>query len=142
MIAKSGARQGRTTVVGMFLVGAALLAGCQAASPSGQTLTGTFTLTSARIQEDPCKSPPGYEDVAAGAAVTVKHESGATVGTGVLKAGTADIAKRSCVYPFTVTGLPKATTYFIGVAKRGAISYSAADLAAKGYKVDLHFGTP
>lgn len=119
-----------------------LLGGCHKGPPSGQTLTGTFTLTPATARPDPCTPPTGFQDIAKGAPVTVKNESGATIGTGPLGDGALDATKKSCVFSFTVTGLPAATAYVIGVANRAGISFSAAELASKGWKVDLRLGTP
>jgi hypothetical protein len=105
-------------------------------------ITGSLTLYDNDLN-DACSPGLGYNDISAGTSVTVKNQSGAVIGTGALGAGTyASDGLSSCEFPFTVSGVPGARFYTVEVSHRGGMTYSAADLAAKSYKVDVSLGTP
>ncbi len=104
----------------------------------GHTLAGTFSLFGPKSQKDPCAVRSA--DVAAGALVAVKDERGAAIGSGTLTSGSADSARKACVYRFNVSSLPDTNTYTVEVGKLGGLKYPAADLAKSGWKVSLNLG--
>jgi hypothetical protein len=79
--------------------------------------------------------------VAAGVpVVAVRDERGSALGSAALSSGSADAARRACVYRFTVRSLPDARTYTIEVGNLGGLKYSFADLTKTGWKVGLNLG--
>ena len=90
-----------------------------------------------------CATNDGYSDLAPGASVTIKDGSGSIIGTGQLQSGlflTDTPLGERCSFAFSVSGLPDEPFYSIEVSHRGAVNYSNADLAAKGWHVDLTVG--
>lgn len=143
--------------VGVALLVAAAVAGCAApaatpaptASPAPM-LAGTLTLTDAGVltksdvypggqKLTDCLGSGGFADIHSGAQIVVKDEAAKTVGAGALVVDTAQSAPGRCVYTFTLALGPGAF-FDVSIAGRKGPTYSAADLAAKGYKVDLTLG--
>ncbi len=104
----------------------------------GHALAGTFSLFGPKTQKDPCSVRSA--DVAAGAPVAVKDERGAAIGSGALTSGSADSARKACVYRFNVSSLPDSNAYTVEVGKLGGLKYTATDLAKSGWKVSLNLG--
>lgn len=91
-----------------------------------------------------CEGLGGYSDIRAGAQLVVKDEAGKVIGSGTLDQGHLDIdllgAGAVCGFPFTITGLPKAEQYELGMGNRGSITYSFADLESAKWDVKLTLG--
>jgi hypothetical protein len=107
------------------------------------TMTGTFTLgpSSSFIGgTDFCRGTGAYDDIKAGAEVTVKNESGKIIGTSRLTDQPIRVPEDKCVLEFEVTSLPAADSYSIAVGRRGAITYSHADMQKAKWVVDLIVG--
>jgi hypothetical protein len=139
-------------------VAALTFAGCGAAKKSGATATsrastsftvkGTLDLsdTDSASNLDPdgyCLGIGGYLDINAGAQVTVTNQSQTIIGTSQLGQGVpqgSSGVETDCLFPFTVTGLPKASFYTFTVGHRGGVTYSASEMAAKGWTVSLTLG--
>jgi hypothetical protein len=111
-------------------------------------LNGTISLflptaygTTFTAAGETCQGVNGYNDIAKGAPVTAKDGSGTVIGTGQLtETGHVDAAL-GCVLPFVLAGLPDAPFYTLEVSHRGPVTYSRADLAAKGWNVALTLGS-
>lgn len=106
------------------------------------TLTGSFVLKDAtKIALNPngpgCIGTGGYSDVGTGMPVTVKDQAGVIIATG---ATAFDYITAVCALKFSIPNLPMASFYSIEVGHRGALSFSAADLAAAGWHVDFELG--
>jgi hypothetical protein len=104
------------------------------------TMIGTFTLgpSSSFIGgTDFCRGTGAYDDIKAGAEVTVKDESGKIIGTSQLTDQPIRVPEDKCVLDFKVTSLPVADSYSIAVGRRGAITYSHADMQKAKWVVDL-----
>lgn len=94
------------------------------------------------------KTKPGFEDVAAGAEVTVRDEQNSTIAVGrlgpgilhktgttvILGAGTAVLS--DCAMPFTLT-VPKAKFYTFEVGERGRRTFTADELRDSAQSLDL-----
>ena len=89
---------------------------------------------------DSCSGSGGYSDIAQGAPVTVKNQSGTVIGSGSLGPGTIEgdtTAVRACVFPFQVDDVSDAEFFQVEISRRGVLSYSKADMEANGWT--LHF---
>lgn len=118
-------------------------------APSGtvHALTGTFslrvtsqnwTVTSDRNGKTvDCRGLNGYADFRAGMPVVAKDQAGAIVATAATEFAKVDGS--DCVLKFALT-VPDAPFYSLEAGHRGAITYSRADLDAKGWKVALTLG--
>lgn len=134
----------RLVVVALLIVGCAT----PAASPVLRTITGTFVLAADKpiIREaGDCQGTGGYDDIGAGVQVTVRDEGDKIIGTGRLAAvpptsNTPAEVHRTCRYSFTVAGLPDTTFYSVEVSRRGAVTYSRAELEGRGWKAELTLG--
>lgn len=129
--------------VKLALLGAVLLLsiGC-----GSQTLHGTVHLTSSSgvtHAAGSCSGSGGYDDLTAGAPVTVKNESGSIIATGTLDEGVSDPAYPTvaCDFAFTISNLPDAKFYSVEVSHRGALTYSKDELNAKGWKIAATIGS-
>lgn len=132
------------------------------ATPSGHTLTGTMTLTdagafaldlpqpgpTAQVFNGPsptptptpdCQGSGGYSDLQAGAQVIVRDASEKTIAKGTLKPG-LPLDADTCRFGFSVSGIPDSDFYSVEVSHRGALTYSAKDLDATGWALDLTIG--
>ena len=83
----------------------------------------------------------GYNDLAAGATVTVKNGSGNVIGTGSLKEGTAGGDGSTCSMPFTVTDVPQVPFYQVEVANRGNVTFSLNQMRNSKWVVSLTIGS-
>jgi hypothetical protein len=100
-------------------------------------LTGTVDLITSDgvvASASGCSGKDGYSDLAPGAPVTVKDESGKLIGTGSLDAGKAGQGVR-CTWKFSIDNLPDAKFYQVEVSHRGELNFSKADLDKAGWKV-------
>lgn len=128
---------------------AVLVAGCggpaATAVPTATvyTLTGTMTLKAADSggPRSDCHGTGGFDDITGGLDVVVRDQANTILATSRLAPGTADIAAATCVLPFAVPGVPTATFYSIEVGRRGALTYSFADMVGKNWTVAFTLGT-
>jgi hypothetical protein len=137
---------------GAFTGAILLLAACSpAATPTprptstapAHTMMGTFTLgpSSSFIGgTDFCRGTGAYDDIKAGAEVTVKNESGKIIGTSQLTDQPIRVPEDKCVLNFQVTSLPVADSYSIAVGRRGEMTYSYADMQKANWMVALTVG--
>jgi hypothetical protein len=128
-------------------------------TPTSRTIRGTFTLHDASAgwhEGHSCQGDGGYLDISPGTQVTLKDASGTIIGTSRLLSGkglpeglngdldlvagvwTAD--SFHCEFPFEVTDIPPSDFYSIEISHRGQINYSAKDLDAAGWLLELTLG--
>ncbi len=124
---------------------AAFLLFAVACGGGSHTLHGTLTLTSSSgisRSGGNCSGTGGYDDLTAGAAVTVKNESGTVIATGSLERGASDATYPTvvCHFSFTISNLPDAKFYSVEVTHRGALTYSQDQLNSNGWKVEASIG--
>lgn len=107
-----------------------VLAGCgttQAAAhgPATITVVGQFTV------DDTCAAMTGdgASDIVAGQQVTVTGPRGQQLAVGPLDGGTPGNADVTCVFTFTIHGVPsRFAEYGFRVGHRGTVDYSRAEL--------------
>jgi hypothetical protein len=115
------------------------------------TISGTLALNYAgglAFDDHDCVGVEGYDDISAGAAVTVTNQSGTIVGTGSLSSGTGsqpidsgyDDDNAICTFRFTVA-VPKATFYKIAVSHRDGVTFSYDKLASSDWTAALSLGS-
>lgn len=125
-------------VVGVLIL-VAFFAGATPGWVVGHTLYGTFELHGEyREVSTGCTGTDVYDDIREGAAVVVMDDAGKTIGTSSLGPGRA--RGGSCVFPFTVAGLPDANDYQVDVSRRGAVACSRWDLVTSSWEADLVLG--
>jgi hypothetical protein len=104
------------------------------------TLAGGPRQVTSRADTE-CGGDNGYDDIQAGAAVTVYDATGAAVGTGSLGVPEYDDSNyvtRTCRFPISVAGVPKGSAIFqVEVTHRGKISIKAADAEAGKFAATL-----
>lgn len=122
------------------------------------TISGTMSITGAWKDElssyvpwegTVCRGTGGFDDIREGAQVVVRDETDSIIGTSRLGAGVAVnvrtypdsfgiiYASADCQFPFEVTEVPTAKFYSIEVTHRGGVTFSPAELDAKGWKVAM-----
>lgn len=148
---KAGAATGRRTAVLAALLVAVLAAcGHKPAAPAVHRVTGQYMVHGVYPGVDrrtssgqPCKAVDvGYPDIEAGTPVTVKDQSGAVVARAALGEGKLRVtilSRQDCVHSFSLT-LPDRDTYLVEVGRRGAVTFSRADLQRAGWTVTLAIG--
>ncbi len=132
--------RGKATVAAIALL---LTAGCSTSSSKGvsssappsaptHTITGTYY---AVLPGDPSKVATMFncDPMASGRPVEVADQNGTTIGTATL----GDFLGKSCLASFSVSGLPDATFYRVTIDGKAGPPFSAAQLEASGWKVDL-----
>lgn len=123
--------------------------------PALEQITGSFTLIDTGVVGtwDGCFGSGGYDDFGAGMNVTVRDGQGNIVGVGSTEslseadrtgAWADDVtfsedSTVSCVVKFIVEVKP-AEFYSVEVGSRGELAYSAAELEAAGWHVELSLG--
>jgi hypothetical protein len=127
------------------LTAALLFAGCGGAgtaptitAPVTHVIKGSVKVFDFNVGYDPDRTVciflnPRYDDVDAGATVTVKDGAGSIVGVSKLE------AVISTTFAFSVT-VSDAEFYSIEVSRRGELNFSKADLESKGWLVQLKIG--
>ena len=83
-------------------------------------------------------SDTGYDDISAGAPVTVKDKAGTVLASSFLDSGTS--AGSDCTFSLAVE-VPDSAFYQIEVGHRGAVTFSKSDLQSIGWTADLSIGT-
>ena len=134
-------------VVALIAVAAMLIATVQSGPPASalHKISGGLTLTvvSAEIFTG-CDGMGGYRDISRGAGVTVKDGDGKIVGSGSLGEGVRGSSQYAgifnCRFPFSVDNVPEVPFYSLTVGQRAGITYSLADMKAKGWVVDVTLG--
>jgi hypothetical protein len=115
-----------------------------APTASSHLLRGSFTLigppstwdyVDPKNPTDGCKGHGGFDDFGPGMTVVVENESRTVIGTSATTPGDASFTA-GCSVLFAVA-VPDAAFYSVAVGHRGNLTYSAADLAAKGWVLDL-----
>jgi hypothetical protein len=123
-----------------FLLFAVACGGRSAATPpSSHSLYGALTLITAGGFVGPgesCSGLDGFDDITAGAEVSVKDETGKVVAVGNLGAGSRESIV-ICSFSFTVNNVPVAKFYTVEITHRGGITYSYADLVSKGWHITV-----
>jgi len=133
----------------LVVVIAIAVAGCGAAAsptPFTHDVTGTLTLHNdgpVYQSATTCRGDDGYDDIDSETLQAVaKDDKGAIVGTaGMTSTRPASAANDQCYMSFTLKALPDAPFYSIEVGHRGAVTYSKADLEARGWTIDLTIGS-
>lgn len=142
---------GAVLAMGFIVLAAALVASDLAPT---RTIAGRMTLlegyekfprldAAGQQSASGCYGRGGYDDIRGGARVTVKNEKGTLIGTGSLESGTwtnLGGGTTGCVFPFTVADVKDADFYQVEVSHRGGLTYSKADLEAKGWVVEASLG--
>ena len=83
-----------------------------------------------------CTGWHGFDDIAEGAAVTVRDDSDHIIGDGKLRSGVFD-GKQECALHFFIDGLPDRPYYQVEVTHRGRVTVSRADLINSGVHLTL-----
>lgn len=123
--------------------------------PPNPVITGSFTLIDADVAGtwNACAGTNGYDDFGPGMNVTVRDGEGKIVGVGNTEALTeadrtgiwaddvefSEGSTVSCVVKFTVEVKPS-EFYSVEVGSRGELTYSADELEASGWHVELSLG--
>ena len=140
-----------TTVVTLLLT----VQGCAGAGPAGtapaesdmHAVTGTVTVYDgeafAARDGDCAGGAGGYTDLASGAQVTLKNESGKVVGVGAFTDGTLT-GRGGCKLPFEVPDVRSADFYQLTTASlsRAPRTVSAEELASASWEMELSVGDP
>lgn len=95
-------------------------------------------------QPGSCEGRDGYDDIRAGAQVTVKDENGTVIATGRLEGGQqVEVPSATlyiCEFGFQVDVPADKSFYAIEVSHRGEITYSRAEMEESAWTVDLELG--
>ena len=77
----------------------------------------------------------GFDDIAEGAAVTVRDSSGAIVGVGNLGGGRS--SSYGCNLPFAVAEVSSSELYTVEVNHRGEVTFTADEVTAGEVRLSL-----
>lgn len=142
-------------LVGAVVVGVALVArDSLRIAPSGSvsprhSLGGSIAFTDRSSyyknpRADPCGPESGYPDIAAGAAVVLKDDNGKTIATGALRSPVQSPGSGTgyfrCLLAFTLPDVPEVPFYSVEVSRRGALTFSLADMKAQNWSITLSLG--
>jgi hypothetical protein len=126
-------------------LGAAIVGGVWAATASGPSGPGTFTLTGSFVlAEDAARTDggcggrydSGYDDIHEGASVTVYGASGAVIATGEL--GDSSYVDYKCTFKVAVPDVPKGEKFYkVEVAQRGTVQLSAKEAEGGDFGASL-----
>lgn len=121
-----------------------LAAGCGGASSAASSrhvLTGMLHLAAdgTGSSGEYCAGSGGYSDISGGTQVTVANQSGAILAVGQLDPGQSD-GSYGCNFLFEVLNVPAAPFYEVTVSHRGNLDYSAAQMAAMKWNVQISLG--
>lgn len=88
-----------------------------------------------------CTGSGGYSDIQPGLPVTIKDEVGKIIGTTSLGSGSPGTDYFSgCTMSFSFDAVPDANIYSVEAGRRGAVSYTKAQLEGNGWKVAMFIG--
>jgi hypothetical protein len=137
----------------LALLAVLALGGCnQHLLPETHDLGGRVILDQATPVErggGECRGTGGYSDLRSGVAVTASDSSGAVLGSTTMTAlpppttPTGDVLaaeRRRCVWTFELRALPWRDAYTIGIAERGGVTYTRAELDGSGWNIELSLG--
>jgi hypothetical protein len=114
---------------------AVLMVGCA----TTHTITGSFELHDSSVITGPdCEGSGGYADIAVGTGVLVKDGDGKTLATSRLDDSASTIFG-ICRFTFSVE-VPDAPFYAVSVGRRGELTYSRDELAARAWIVGFTLG--
>lgn len=85
-----------------------------------------------------CLGQGGYSDIAPGAQVTVRDQSGEVIALAQLEPHPGDTTP-ACLFTFSVE-VPEAKFYSFEVSHRGQVSFSKKDLAEGNWSIELALG--
>ena len=110
-------------------------------------VTGTFLLRQeGNILGATCMGRDGYDDIKPTTQVTIKDQAGMLLavtslgsGAGVAASGKPGVVY--CRWSFSLSDVPEVGFYQFETGRRGAVTYSAADMRQKSWHVDLSLGT-
>lgn len=148
--ASAGSRRGWVAlgvVIFVAIVAAAAFIGLSSSGALAprHSVTGTFTLQdtdaefpSITTSGSTCRGTGGYGDVSPGQPVTLRDGDGKILGATTLGSGVGSVSR--CVFSFGLDNIREAPFYSIEVGRRGEISYSLADMKAKGWEIGLVLG--
>lgn len=92
---------------------------------------------------EPCVADRGYDDITAGASVTIGGSTGQTLGVGALSSGvqahvddTLGVAAGDCVFSFDVAVAGGQSAYTVTISHRGTQTFTPEQVAA-GIKLTL-----
>jgi hypothetical protein len=130
------------------------LAACSGADQEGgdhrQAIVGSLTIEDSysgfRFGEE-CRGRGGYDDIRAGAGVSLFDGAGSIIANGSLDAGEpgaeplgTDFA-RHCTFEFYLSDVPRADFYRLEVGGREGPTYSLNELEASDWTVHLSLGS-
>jgi hypothetical protein len=104
------------------------------------TLKGTLTLTGDNVPSgdasQDCTGYEGYDDIGAGAAVTVYDNAGKVIAQGALGVGRPHDA--ACMFHVAVPGVPSGPEFYqVEVSHRGRLTVSSTEAKAGGFAASL-----
>ena len=111
-----------------------------------ETLRGSIELRQGTArEEEPCAGRDGYDDMAGGAQVVVRNGDGDIIATTRLDPGVQILVEGMdnfwyCTFTFEAELPPDESFYTVEVSHRGELSYSAAEMAAQNWTIDLVLG--
>lgn len=113
-----------------------------------QTIQGQLELRTKSVVLPPegatimtCHGRDEYADIQDGASLTVRDETGTVIGTGQLRNGRVGSgAGNRCLFDFTVSDLPDADFYSIGIANRDGTVFSRSELEADHWSIRVQLG--
>lgn len=113
---------------------------------SGHTISGSVTVYDATARTGGCKDGGDLaSDVSVGSNIQVQNTTGKVLAVSVLGDGTSDgTDDGGCVWPFTVTGVPKTAIYQfkVGDVTRQGLDESYSDLSKDNGHIGLKIGEP
>lgn len=92
----------------------------------------------APLPEIGCVTGAGYEDIKAGARVSITNESGAIIAIATL--APYDVSSGRCLFQFEAD-VPEAPFYTISLGRRGDLPFAFAELEAAHWHVELTLGS-
>jgi hypothetical protein len=137
--AKASNRTVLLIVGSVVILGAIGLAFVLLGGGSKHELHGTMELIDSDTASNGCIGTGGYDDIAPGAAVTVRNGDGETLATGRLGEGEA-VASFGCTYTFIID-IPDSDFYRIEVTHRGELEFSKSELEANNWEVSASLGS-
>lgn len=151
-VALPGGSSRRTWIVLGAVIFAAVVAAAAFLSVSGSgalaprhDITGTFELSDTSTISSgilaagsTCEGTGGYSDIGLGTNVTLKDGDGKLLATGSLGLGKGGSTR--CTFTFTLSGVPETPFYTVEVGRRGALSYSLADMKSFDWTLGLTLG--
>jgi len=135
----------------IVFLAALLVVGCGAPAASAQPslsreIHGTFRLSNGEEPDrtEGCSGTGGYSDVRVGTDVVVRDAAGTIIGTSSLTVDAdgpepAGSGAYQCGFAFVVS-VPESAFYTVAVGKRGELTFSKAELEAKGWTVGFELG--